>query len=169
MLLAAAPLLLHLVLRLTAAGNSSATAFTSSYLAVQPSGAGTASGQQRCATSSASSDRASLTAVRASLPDSPVLYLFQELAAATTQALTTAASRPPPWLCRTRASRRRFPWAARPLGNFSGVPGCGVKSALELEEGCVTAAREAKGTRIQPRPCHPRAPPQRHSARPLQC
>ncbi|CAL5043831.1 unnamed protein product [Urochloa decumbens] len=59
-------------------------------------GTGTASGQRRGATSSsstssASSGRASLAAARASLPDPPVLYPFQELAAATNSFLAKRA------------------------------------------------------------------------------
>ncbi|OEL16694.1 hypothetical protein BAE44_0022285 [Dichanthelium oligosanthes] len=90
--------------RLAAAGVSSASPSTSSYSGAGPSGAGTGtgtgtgtpSGQRRGATSSsstssASSSRASLAAARASLPDPPVLYPFQELAAATNNFLAKRA------------------------------------------------------------------------------
>lgn len=76
--------------RRTAAAGVSSSAPSTSYSGGGPSGAGTgtASAQRRGATSSsstssASSSRASLAAARASLPDPPVLYPFQELAAAT--------------------------------------------------------------------------------------
>ncbi|PUZ61317.1 hypothetical protein GQ55_4G266900 [Panicum hallii var. hallii] len=93
--------------RLAAAGDSSATAFTSSYSGAGPSGAGTASGQRRGATSSsstssASSGRASLAAARASLPDPPVLYPFQELAAATNSFLAKRAGGDAYWRCSLR-------------------------------------------------------------------
>ncbi|KAG2605513.1 chitin elicitor receptor kinase 1-like [Panicum virgatum] len=93
--------------RLAAAGDSSATAFTSSYSGPGPSGAGTGSGQRRGATSSssnssASSGRASLAAARASLPDPPVLYPFQELAAATNSFLAKRAGGGAYWRCSLR-------------------------------------------------------------------
>ena len=93
--------------RLAAAGDSSATAFTSSYSGAAPSGAGTGSGPRRGATSSssassASSGRASLAAARASLPDPPVLYPFQELAAATNSFLAKRAGGGAYWRCSLR-------------------------------------------------------------------
>ncbi|CAN6208248.1 unnamed protein product [Urochloa humidicola] len=86
-----------------ASSSSSCAPSTSSYSgAGGPSGTGTgtgtgtASAQRRGATSSsstssASSSRASLAAARASLPDPPVLYPFQELAAATNSFLAKRA------------------------------------------------------------------------------
>uniref|UniRef100_K3XX27 Protein kinase domain-containing protein n=1 Tax=Setaria italica TaxID=4555 RepID=K3XX27_SETIT len=100
--------------RLAAAGVSSASApSTSSYSGAGPSGTGTgtASEQRRGATSSsstssASSSRASLAAARASLPDPPVLYPFQELAAATNSFLAKraggSASAAAYWRCSLR-------------------------------------------------------------------
>ncbi|CAN6214572.1 unnamed protein product [Urochloa humidicola] len=99
-----------------AAGLSSPSApSTSSYSgAGGPSGTGTGtpSGQRRGAnssssTSSASSGRASLAAARASLPDPPVLYPFQELAAATNNFLAkraggSASSAASYWRCSLR-------------------------------------------------------------------
>ena len=70
-------------------------------------GAGTGSGPRRGATSSssassASSGRASLAAARASLPDPPVLYPFQELAAATNSFLAKRAGGGAYWRCSLR-------------------------------------------------------------------
>lgn len=99
--------------RLAAGGVSSASApSTSSYSGAGPSGTGTASEQRRggatssSSTSSASSSRASLAAARASLPDQPVLYPFQELAAATNSFLARraegSASAAAYWRCSLR-------------------------------------------------------------------
>ncbi|XP_062228351.1 chitin elicitor receptor kinase 1-like [Phragmites australis] len=74
--------------RLAAAAAASSSSPSTSYSG-GPSGegTGTASAQHRATSSSsassASSSRASLAAARASLPDPPILYPFQELAAAT--------------------------------------------------------------------------------------
>lgn len=82
------------------------------YSSAGPSGAGTgtASAQRRGATSSAStsasSGRASLAAARTSLPDPPVLYPFQEVAAATNSVLAKraggAAASTAHWSCSLR-------------------------------------------------------------------
>ncbi|CAO1947664.1 unnamed protein product [Urochloa humidicola] len=98
-----------------AAGVSSSSAPSTSYSgAGGPSGTGTGtpSGQRRGATSSSStssvsSGRASLAAARASLPDPPVLYPFQELAAATNNFLAkraggSASSAASHWRCTLR-------------------------------------------------------------------
>jgi len=98
----------------TGVSSSSPTPSTSySGAGPSPSGAGTgtASAQRRGATSSsstssASSGRASLAAARASLPDPPVIYPFQELAAATNSFLAKraggAASSSAYWRCSLR-------------------------------------------------------------------
>ncbi|KAL6861813.1 hypothetical protein ACP4OV_017513 [Aristida adscensionis] len=97
--------------RLAGAAASSSDPSTS-FSGGGPSGAGTATGTpsaQRRATSSssassASSSRASLAAARASLPDAPALYPFQELAAATNNFLAkrVGASAAAYWRCSLR-------------------------------------------------------------------
>ncbi|WVZ81968.1 hypothetical protein U9M48_029291 [Paspalum notatum var. saurae] len=99
--------------------SSSSPLSSTSYSGAGPSGSGAGSGagtgaasaQRRGATSSsstssASSSRASLAAARASLPDPPVLYPFQELAAATNNFLTKraggAAASAAYWRCSLR-------------------------------------------------------------------
>lgn len=105
--------------RRPAATGASSSSPSTSYSGTGPSGAATgtgtgtatASAQRRGATSSsstssASSGRASLAAARASLPDPPVLYPFQELAAATNSFLAKraggAASAAAYWRCSLR-------------------------------------------------------------------
>ncbi|KAG0513448.1 hypothetical protein BDA96_10G103100 [Sorghum bicolor] len=103
--------------RRPAATGISSSSPSTSYSGAEPSGAGTgtgtgtASAQRRgttssSSTSSASSGRASLAAARASLPDPPVLYPFQELAAATNSFLAKraggAASTAAYWRCSLR-------------------------------------------------------------------
>lgn len=79
---------------------STSSPSTSSYSGAGPSASGTGTGTTSAhrrgltsssSTSSASSSRASLAAARASLPDPPVLYPFQELAAATNSFLAKRA------------------------------------------------------------------------------
>ncbi|KAJ1254196.1 hypothetical protein BS78_K107400 [Paspalum vaginatum] len=99
-----------------AAAGVSSSPLSTSYSGGGPSGSGAGTGtsaQRRGATSSsstssASSSRASLAAARASLPDPPVLYPFQELAAATNSFLAKraggggAASAAAYWRCSLR-------------------------------------------------------------------
>ena len=102
--------------RRPAATGASSSSPSTSYSGTGPSGAatgtgtGTASAQRRGATSSAStsasSGRASLAAARTSLPDPPVLYPFQEVAAATNSVLAKraggAAASTAHWSCSLR-------------------------------------------------------------------